>query len=264
MESGFKGGGPGLAEGFERSGDHGLAVDVDFEAVAAGGADAGDEVAVLVGQFFDVRLSGWARWMTSMVEAGSAKRPKRGWAMSGLVLFDGRADADGECGLGEGNGDAAVRDVAGGVNQLALGQDGEQGVEIGFGIEIERRRLAPDAAENDFGVLRGAEDDEFGGGEASASAVAFRDDDRCHRRGRRGHAEVELVSTGRVEGDVEVGVGFFAGGDGPEEQDGVAGVAGSARERPWSRRRECRRCRGPGWDRCLRRGFRCKERRCRR
>ena len=45
----------------KRGGDHGLAVDVDFEAVAAGGADAGGEEAVFVGQLFNCGDVDWDR-----------------------------------------------------------------------------------------------------------------------------------------------------------------------------------------------------------
>ena len=40
VKGGFKGFGPGLAEGGERGGDEGLAIDGNFKAVAAGGTDA--------------------------------------------------------------------------------------------------------------------------------------------------------------------------------------------------------------------------------
>jgi hypothetical protein len=71
-----------------------------------------------------------------------------------MILLDGGADSFGKGGLRQGNSDAAVGDVAGGAKQLALGQDGQQRVQIGFGVEIERRRLCPRAAENDLGVFR--------------------------------------------------------------------------------------------------------------
>ena len=45
--------------------------------------------------------------------------------------------------------------------QLAPGEHGQQSVQAGFGVEIERGRRAPDAAENDFGELRGAEGGEI-------------------------------------------------------------------------------------------------------
>ena len=62
-----------------------------------------------------------------------------------------------ERGLGCGDGDAAVGDVARGMDELAGGESFKQRVQVGFGIKVERRRRAPEAAENHLGVLGGAE-----------------------------------------------------------------------------------------------------------
>ena len=79
-----------------------------------------------------------------------------------MILLDGCADAQWESGLGKRNGDATVGKISGRADELALGQDGEQRVQIGFRFEVERWRLAPNAAENRLGIFRGAEDDQFG------------------------------------------------------------------------------------------------------
>ena len=63
-----------------------------------------------------------------------------------------------KCCLRQSDGDAAVGDVAGRVNQLPVGQHAEQSVQVGFGIQIERRGRAPQRAQNGLGVFRRAED----------------------------------------------------------------------------------------------------------
>ena len=72
----------------------------------------------------------------------------------GWVLFDGCADVLGESCLREGHSNAAVRDIPRGTEQFTLGKKSEQRVQIGFGIEIERRRSSPDLAENNVGEFR--------------------------------------------------------------------------------------------------------------
>jgi hypothetical protein len=62
------------------------------------------------------------------------------------ILLDGCADGVWKAGLGEGHGNAAVGDVASGAEQSLIGERGQQFVQIGFSIEIERWRLAPEAA----------------------------------------------------------------------------------------------------------------------
>ena len=58
VESGFEGGGPGLAEFSKRSGDQGLAVDARFQVGSARGADARGKEAVLAGQLLRWRRPG--------------------------------------------------------------------------------------------------------------------------------------------------------------------------------------------------------------
>ena len=96
-----------------------------------------------VGQLFDLGKRRSGRAVTRTVEAGSAKRPKSGCASS-----DGSCSTWRRClwrsSLREGDGDAAVGDIARGVHELALGEHGKQVVQLGFGVEIERRRRAPE------------------------------------------------------------------------------------------------------------------------
>ena len=103
----------------------GSRVDRDFQAVAAGGADAGGEEAVLAGQFLDfgdvVGMGGDEHGGGRLGEEAEERMDHER-----LILLDGCADALGKCSLGQGYGDAAVGDVAGGTEQLALGEHGQQ------------------------------------------------------------------------------------------------------------------------------------------
>ena len=115
---------------------------------------------------------------------------------------------------------------------LLVGQHGEQRVQIGFGVEIERRRLAPDAAEHDLGVFGGAEGGQLGGCGDFGFVGVFRDDDRPRRRGRRGRGSLACDCGSGCGGTLRLG-----SGSSPREWARAARWrrrrAGNARERPW-------------------------------
>ena len=131
--------------------------------MAAGGSDAGGEKVVLAGHGVDL---GEVFGVGGDDERGCGFGEKAEERMSEQrrVLLDGGADVFGEGGLRKGHGNAAVGDVAGGMNEFAPGEHGQQIVQAGLGFEIERGRSAPETAENDFGELRGAEGGEVGCG----------------------------------------------------------------------------------------------------
>ena len=234
----------------------------DFQAVAAGGADAGGEDSRTRSASSSIAATWFGLGGDEHGGGGLGEEAEERMNHQRLILLDGGADALWECGLGQGNGDAAVGDVARGVEQLALGQHGKQRVQIGFGVEIERRRLAPDAAENHLGVLRGAEDDQFSGGGGVGLRRVLGDDGPDRRVPACAGSAMRIAM---VAGN---GTSRFGSGSSPRGWARAAGwrrlPAGSAPGRPWSHRRECRRCPAPAWDRCLRRGSRCREKRCRR
>ena len=103
-----------------------LAIDGDFEAAAAGGADARGEEVVLGRPVSRSPEDCLGSAVTISVEAGSAKRPKSGWASSDGSCSTVAPMSVGKCGLRQRNGDAAVGDIARRVNQLAPGKLGEQ------------------------------------------------------------------------------------------------------------------------------------------
>ena len=111
MEIGFEGGGPEGAKFGEWRGDEGLAVDRDFKAVAAGGSDACGEEVVLAGDGVDF---GEIAGVGGDEDGGSGlgKETEERMSEERRILLDGSADAFGECGLRQSNGDAAVGDVA--------------------------------------------------------------------------------------------------------------------------------------------------------
>src|SRR5208282_5891662 len=63
------------------------------------------------------------------------------------VLLHCSADVFGEGSLRESYGQAAVGDVAGGMNEFAPCEHGQQVVQASFGFEVERGRSAPETAE---------------------------------------------------------------------------------------------------------------------
>ncbi len=181
-----------------------------------------------------------------------------------LLLLDGCADLVGKCRLREGDGHAAVGDVAGGVEQLRSASTASSVCRSASASRSSGGGCAPDAAENHFRVLRGAEDNQLG---RSRSSPCF---ERLQGRRRliaddSGQQAWRWPSTGsRMEGHGEIRIGLFAAGDRATGARWRRRRAGNPRARPWRRRRECRRCRAPAWDRCLRRGSRCRGKRCRR
>ena len=143
-----------------------------------------------------------------------------------LLLLDRRADPLGESRLRKSNSDTAVGDVARGAKQLACGQNLQKDLQIGLGVNIERWRLAPNAAKNHLGKLRSAK-----GGKIA-------------RRGLLGRIRI-FVSYGlvrlnfnrivlhrlRVERNLEAGVGVLALGNRPKQQNRIAGFLKIRRNR---------------------------------
>ena len=79
------------------------------------------KIAKLVGQLFN---GGDLAWVGGDDHGGGrlGEEAEERMRHERLFLLDGCADAQWECGLRQGDGDAAVGDVARGVDQLALGQ----------------------------------------------------------------------------------------------------------------------------------------------
>ena len=164
-----------------------------------------------------------------------------------------------ECGLRERHGNAAVGDVARGADELAPGEHGQQIVQAGLGVEIERGRLAPQAAENDFGELRGAESGEVRCG-FGVGCIGFRAPPRfALKSGKR-----ILADGRRIERNLELWVGLFAARNRPEQHDGVF-LALEVRGHGFGHVIEnADNAEDRAWDKCLRRAFRYREKRCRR
>ena len=195
-------------------------VDGNFKAVAAGNADAGGEEAVFGSEGFNL---GDPAGMCGDQHGGSGLGEQAEERMNheGLVLLDGSADILWKSGLGQGYREAAVREVAGGTEQLMVGEDGEQGVEIGFGVKVKRRRLAPQAAKNYLGVFGRAKGDQLGGGEGFGVFRVLGNDRGLTAEHARQWAGIVFRLIG-MKGHMEIGVGLLAGGDRPKKKDGVA------------------------------------------
>ena len=100
-------------------------------------------------------------------------------------------------------------------------------VQVGFSVEIERRRRAPQASEHDFGVLGRTEGGHFGGcGGFGLFGIHIGDGINLRLDGVVAHGL-------RLEGHIQIRLGIFAAGNGPEQKNGVAGVSESRRARPW-------------------------------
>ena len=177
------------------------------------------------------------------------------------ILLDGCADAFGECGLRQGDGDAAVGDVARGTDAAcAIGQHGQQLCRSGLGLEIERRRRAPEAAQNHLGVLRGAE-----GGQIRRG-FCFGCIRLLARTGLGSRARAAGIGCmgGGLNGTSSSGSGSSPRGTGHSSKIASPALAGNPPERPCSHLPECPRCPEPAWDKCLRRASRCRAKHCRR
>src|SRR4051812_6922467 len=160
MESGFQGGGPGGTKLVNQSRDERLAVDGDFEAWATSGPDAGAEETEFARDVLDcVDVLGGRADQHRARRLG--KQTEQRMLAEGTLLLDGGSDAFGERGLSCSHGNSAIGNVASGVNELAIREGLQQRVQIRFGIQIERRRCAPETVEQDLGVFGGAENAEF-------------------------------------------------------------------------------------------------------
>jgi hypothetical protein len=147
VESGLKRLGPGLAEGGEWRRDKRLAVDGDFEPWSSGGSDARNVKTVFACQFFDCRNVVGVR-SDKQRGGGLGKQAKERMHHERLFLLDDRANGKRECSLCKRHGDAAIGDVARRAEEPAIGEHGEQRVQVGLGVKVDRWRLAPHAAEH--------------------------------------------------------------------------------------------------------------------
>ncbi len=90
-------------------------------------------------------------------------------------------------------------------------------VQAGLGFEIERRRSAPETAENGFGELGRAERGEIRGG-LGVSCVGL----LAHAGFALERGEGILADGRRIERNFETGIGLLAARNGPEQNDGVS------------------------------------------
>ena len=128
--------------------------------MTAGDADAGAGVAVFTGQV-SISATGWVRGHSTSTRLG--KESEERMTISDWILLDRCAESPWEmpaCARATAMPPSAMSHAE--RIKLAVGQHGQQCVQIGLGVQIERRRLAPDAAQNRFGILRRTKDDQFG------------------------------------------------------------------------------------------------------
>ena len=100
--------------------------------------------------------------------------------------------------------------------KFAPGEHGQQIVQAGLGFEIERGRSAPDAAENDFGELGGAEGGKVGCG-FRIGCIRLRARTWFALKSRKR----QLADGRRIERNFEFRVGLLAARNRPQQNDCV-------------------------------------------
>src|SRR6266704_596852 len=135
----------------------------------------------------------------------------------------GRSRPRSETGLGEGDGEAAVGDIVGGLHGALGGERDETILKTLFGGEVDGRRFAGEDGGDRFGV--------FGGGEFAREPQCWRG--ACPARGRpkgRPYARTVQRENGIAlfaEGDFEDARGVVENAEDADDRRGVNGFAES-------------------------------------